>query len=161
MRKHMRILSKLQEKKGGSTLMTMFFCIIVLGIGLFLSDYFRAFTLQENLSDELYRASNLAIKTAMYDSYRIDSVSKYDEDVCYDAFYDYLHDDMNLNSRLEKYADDGELEYRLTINHMELDGDGTRLAIRATIYTPPRYFSQWFTYEFSIRVKSRNMRIDV
>lgn len=154
-----KLKEKLKEESGEVLVSTFILIAVLLALSLFIMDFLRVYTLQENISDDLYRASNLSIKTAMYDSHRIDGVSKYNEDVCRDAFYDYLYSDIGLNGSLELQDSDGGTIYRIDIEDIRLNGDTTRMQVEAKVYTKMMFFpAEW---EFPISVKSRNMRTDI
>lgn len=124
------------------------------------SEVMRVHDLKEHLEDEIYRASNLAIKTAMYDSYRIDSISKFDEQIAVEYFYSYLEKDLDLSSSMEKFQDNGDLAYKLTISDVSVNGDTVRMNVKAIAYAPTLFHlwdSQW---EIPIDILSRNMRTD-
>lgn len=159
-----KVRDKLRCKNGDISIITIALAVLILALGLFISDFLRVYTLQENISDELYRGANLAIKTAMYDSHRQSGVSKYDVDLAEDAFYSYLYDDMGLNRSFEKKKADGGVEYSLSDLEIVMVSGGAgstpRLSVEAVIHTTPVYFGQFFDYEFPVKVKSRNMRVD-
>lgn len=153
------IKDKIKETSGASSVIAVGLIFIFLLIGFFATDALRVFAIQENVSDELYRASNLSIKAAMYDSDRHDAVSHFDENVAKNTFYTCLYENLNLNSNLERW-EDGDLEYRIVIDQLDMDGINSRLSVSATVYSPSKFFNGVVTWDFPVKVKSRNMRVD-
>lgn len=137
----------------------MFFIIFfVVGSTLFLSERLNINGINDHLNNELNRAANLAIKEAMYDSERMDSISKFDEKVAYKAFYDYLYDDLQLDRSLRKYSGE-KLAYTVVIGDLHIDGNTARLYLKATAYVPSM-FGFGMDWQLPIDVRSRNMRVD-
>lgn len=146
-------------KKGSMHIALIFIVIFLLGAALIGIEIFRINGINQHLNDELYRATNLAVKTAMYDSWRQDHISKFDNAIAYEAFYDYLYNELKLNRNLEKY-ENGEEIYNLTINEMNIDGENVRMNVKATA-TAKSIFNFWSeNWIVPIDVTSRNMRVD-
>lgn len=116
--------------------------------------------LKEHLDDEIYRSANLAIKTAMYDSYRIDSTSKYNEEVAEAAFYKYLKENLVLDGNLCRYDEKGKLKYKVVLEKVVIDGESVRMRIKGRAYTDSTWniFDQW---QIPFDILSRNMRTDI
>lgn len=146
----------LKDKSGDLNGFTILLFVMILVIALFLTEYMRVYDLQQHLNDELYRASNLAIKQATLDSYLWDRSSRIDEAVAFDEFYNYLNNDLGLNSALEKY-EDGKLIYSLDIESITPDFDNARLEVHARVFADPAFFSFGLQWEFPIRVLSRRI----
>lgn len=155
----MKIRFFMQDHRGSMQLSLIILLGIIVGIGGVVTEVLRVHGIQEHLSDELYRASNLAIKTAMYDSWRIDHISRFDEDTAMDAFYDYLQNELKLTANNEKIVD-GKVQYKLVVNNISVNGVAVRMHVEATAYSTPIFRFLDFQWELPINVTSRNMRVD-
>lgn len=155
------ILPKLcRDEKGSSYLLILAFTFLILIFFIVGMEVSRVHDIREHIYDEMYRASNLAIKKAMYDSYRIDSSSKFDETIAKNSFEEYLLEDLNLTSSYEKLDEDGNEVYSLKIDDIKLDGDNARMEVKATVYAKPS-FNLWSSnWEIPLNIKSRNIRTD-
>lgn len=149
----------IQDSCGAMHITTLLICVIVAVVALGATEVFRVQGIHEHLQDELYRASNVAIKAAMYDSYRIDGVSRFDESKAVEAFYDYLYNDLGLNSSIEKW-EQGELVYRLKISDIKVNGQTTRMTIDGVAYADTSFNLINQKWEVPVAVTSRNMRVD-
>lgn len=155
----MNMKKLLKSKNGSMHVMVIFITIFLLGGAMIGVEFFRIQSINQHLNDELYRAANLAVKTAMYDSWRQDHISKFDDDLARDAFYDYLYGDLQLDSNLEKY-ENGESVYSVKINEMNIDGENVRMNVKANV-TVETLFNLWGDqWSVPIDVTSRNMRVD-
>lgn len=149
-----------KDERGSLYIFILIFLFLIICVMLITSEVMRVHDLKEHLDDEIYRASNLAIKTAMYDNYRIDSTSKFDEQVAVAYFKDYLKKDLGLNESYEKSADNGETAYKLVINSIDVNGDTVRMNVKATAYSKAM-FNLWDQeWEIPIDILSRNIRTD-
>lgn len=145
-----------KDEKGSLHIALLFVAIFIIAVALLVVEYFRVMGIHQHLDDELYRASNIAVKQAMYDSYMWDEKGKIDETIAIDAFYDYLVNDLGLNSNLEKFENQ-ELVYTLVIKDMRVDSDKARMYVTATAYASPA-FKMWDEkWEIPIKVMSRNI----
>lgn len=156
-----KMLKKSSHDQRGSMFIGVILLVgLIVSLALIVSEVLRVYDLHEHLNDEIYRASNLAIKTAMHDSYRIDGVSKFDEKIAVDYFYSYLENDLKLNASSEKLEDDGDVAYKLVINSVEVNGDTVRMKVKATAYASP-LFNLWNNkWEIPLEIVSRNIRTD-
>lgn len=155
-----KIRKLVKEQSGSLYILTLIFLFLIVFTMLIFTEVLRVHDLKEHLDDEIYRASNLAIKTAMLDSYRIDSRSKFDEQVAIDYFYSYLKKDLELNSKGEQYQSNGDLVYNLVINEIYVNGDTVRMNIKATAYAKP-LFNLWDNkWVIPLDILSRNIRTD-
>ena len=153
-----RLLTKFKSKRGDIGVLPLVIFVVFLAIGGIANEMVRFFAIQDQMSVELNRAVNLCVKTAMYDSYRMDKENHLDPEIAEEAFYDYLHEYMDLDDRFERYSDDDELMYRIKVNTLEINGDTTRATAKGIIYAPG--FFHIGTFELPFNVTSRNQRID-
>lgn len=148
----------LNDKNGSMHLLLIFIICFMIGASLIVSEAFRINSINEHLNDELNRAANISIQAAMYDSYRQDVENKFNEESAEQNFYDYLYNEMQLDSHLRKYSS-GKLVYTVIINELNIDGETGRLNLKATAFVPSLFgFGQDF--EVPINITSRNIRVD-
>lgn len=153
------MLRKLLKCRNGSMhIMLIFIIFFAMGALCFISEALHINGINDHINDELNRAANLAIKEAMYDSYRIDYVGKFNEELAITGFYDYLYDEMGLDNSLRKY-NEGRLAYTIEIKELNIDGDTTRLNLKAITFVPS-LFGFGMDWQLPIDVTSRNMRVD-
>lgn len=156
---------KLRERKGdGSNLMTIALAIFIIGTGVFLCDYMRAFSMQEEISYELYRGINIAMKDAMLDSYRIDSESIYEEAVVEKSFTEYLQTDMGFSKRGNTYTKiDGNDTKTLTLEDFSTSYSNKNPQAEAKLNLQ---IDSWFfkkagmKWDLPIRIKTKNQRTE-
>ena len=154
-----RLIKLINGKRGEMYILVAFVLILALAGALFVSEITRVFNLRQHLSDELYRAANLGVKTAMYDSYMWDSHGHLDEAAAVAAFYDYLRGHLGLNNALETRGDGG-LVYRVVILDIRADKTTARLEVDAVVFAPLAFFTMFGQeWEIPIRVVSRNMAL--
>lgn len=149
----------LTDRRGELIFGVLGFIALLLLLTIVFGEIFKANSMYDKLDDQLNRGVNLAVKTAMYDSYRQDKKNKMDVDVAKREFYNYLHDDMKLNNALEKLSDGQKpYAYKLVIKDVQMDKDA-RMTVKAAVYVPIMGMPgmQW---DLPITVKSRNMRVD-
>lgn len=151
----------LTDRRGELIFGVLGFFALLLLLTIIFGEIFKANSMYDQLDDQLNRGVNLAVKTAMYDSYRQDKKNKMDVDVAKREFYNYLHNDMKLNNALEKLSAGQEpYAYKLIIKDQDVKvDDNARMTVKATAYVPIMGMAsmQW---ELPITVKSRNMRVD-
>jgi hypothetical protein len=151
-------LKKIRSKKGDIGVLAITVFAVILAAGGICNELVRFFVIQDQMSVELNRAVNLCIKTSVYDSYRWDKENHLDPDLAEEAFYDYLHDEMKLDSNFALYSDENELMYRVQVESLRINGDTTRATAAGTVFVPG--FFHIGTFEMPFEVTSRNQRID-
>lgn len=145
------------DRRGAMYTIVALSCVFLILIVMMLSEVLRVFDIRQHLHDELYRASNLAVKTAMLDSYMIDVEGRMNEVVAVTAISDYIRNDLGLNAAYEMLRD-GEIVYTLTILDIRPDGMEAQIEVDAIAFADFRFFrflgQQW---EVPVRVRSRNI----
>lgn len=157
----MRPIKNLMKDKKGD--MVIFLCVLVVstfGLAMLVTEYQKAFGMEDYLETELNRAVNISIKQAMYDSYRQDYSNKLNPSVAKKVFNDYLKQNMGLNDNLEKFSDHSRThEYQIKIKDMQIDGENATMQVEAVAYLPT-IFKGLPEWKLPMNVKSRSMRVD-
>ncbi|HWQ77869.1 MAG TPA: hypothetical protein VN381_03590 [Anaerovoracaceae bacterium] len=153
-----KLLSRIKCRKGDIGVLPITIFVVLLAVGGLCNELVRFFSIQDQMSIELNRAVNLCIKTSVYDSYRRDKENQLDPDLAEDAFYDYLHDYMDLDYNLARYSEENELMYRVRVDSLDINADTARAAATGVVYAPG--FFHIGTFELPFNVTSRNQRID-
>ena len=152
------VISKLlKDKQGAMYTIVAMSCVFLIMTVMILSEVLRVYDIRQHLHDELYRASNIAVKTAMLDSFMWDTEGRMDEAAAVNAFYDYIHNDLGLNAALEM-RQGGEVVYTLVILDIRPDGGDAQIEVDTMAFADLRFFRflgrQW---EVPVRVRSRNI----
>lgn len=147
----------IKDNRGDMYAVVALSCVFLIMVVMILSEVIRVFDIREHLNDELYRAANISVKTAMLDSFMWDREGRMDETVAVNSFNDYLRNDLGLNARLEMVRG-GEVIYELKIIDMRPDGDNARLEVDAIAFADMQFFrflgQRW---QIPIKVVSRNI----
>lgn len=150
----------LKSKKGDMAITVIAMVFIVMGIGMIITEYLKVNGINDHLETGLNRAVNLSIKEAMYDSFRQDYLNKLDTDVAKSKFYAYLHEDLALDSQLEKHqSGQTKYVYRIEIKSIEIDGENAKMKVKA-VASVPCFFMGLSDWQLPVNVGSRNMRVD-
>jgi len=144
--------------------MTIALALFIIGTGVFLIDYMRAFTVQEEISYELYRGINIALKDAMLDSYRIDSESKYDEMTVKSSFQGFLTSDMGYSKAGNTYSKDvGSESYQIAIESFSTSyaNGNPQAEVDATVTIDSWFFKKaGMKWNLPMHLKSKNQRTE-
>lgn len=151
----------LTDKRGGMYIFMLLFLLFVVFAMIIGTEVARVYDIKQNLDDDIYRSANRAIKTAMYEEWRIDGVSKFNESTARSYFYQYLKEDLGLTSSLKKIENGLEV-YQLVIDDLIVDGENARMTVKATAYADPLYLAKIYGQKWVIPIerKSRNIRSD-
>jgi len=145
------------DKRGAMYIIVALSCVFLIMIAMLLSEALRVFDIRQHLQDELYRASNVAVKTAMLDSFMWDAQGRMDEGLAVTAFNDYIRNDLGLNAAYEMWRG-GELIYTLVILDIRPDNAAAQIEVDAIAFADLCYFrflgQKW---EVPINVRSRNI----
>lgn len=124
---------------------------LILFISLFVYDYMKAFTVQENLVEELYSLSNSSIKGAMYSSYYQDQANYFDDELCNELFYSGLESNINLvpkEGAYYCYDKDGSISYVLKIEDMQIKGSKEnakeQIKLTGSVFVHATFLRKWY-----------------
>ena len=133
------------------------FCIIT----VLTVEYYRIYTVKEYIDDEMSRAVNIAVDTAMLDEYRQVHVSFINIDTAKKTFNDYLYNEMQLNSANERF-DNGKFQYRLIIEDTVIEESPAKYTVKGTLQMRPILLEKLVPIDIDIPFKqtSRNQRYE-
>ncbi len=106
----MKIQFSKKECSGMMLIMIIVFVLVTMSVTV--GEFFRIHLLQQDIEYQLQRSANCAVEFAMGDSYRQDKIINLDITEARREFYQYLRDDVGLDSMHRKYKN-GKLVYRL------------------------------------------------
>ena len=150
-----------KSEQGNTTLGYMLASVALLGVVLLLLEFYKVYTVKQNIDIELSRAVNIALDLSMMDIYRRDHVLVLDEGVARDSFFSYLHTELNLDGNLV-YRDEGGKEiFELDIETLFIQGEPPIISMRGSIVFRPTYFGNMYLghIRFPVRAGSHNKRI--
>jgi len=147
----------IKDKKGAMYIIVAFSCVFLIFVVMLILEVLRVYDIRQHLHDELYRASNIAVKAAMLDSFMWDKQGRMDEVLAVNTFNDYMRNDLGLNAAFEMRKE-GETVYNLIILDIRPDRNAAQLTVEAIAFADMRFFGfvgqQW---EIPISVRSRNI----
>ena len=91
-----------KDTKGDLVFGTIIVLIIMMVMGILCGEYIKVHGVYDHVEMGINRAANLAIKTAMYDSYRQDYANQFDPAAASSSFYEYLGECVDLSG--SKYS---------------------------------------------------------
>lgn len=140
-------------------ILAMFIFFIVLFIT---TEYYNIFTIKESVDMDISRALDVSVNLAVKDIDWIKHNSVMDTEKAKDEFQKYLLNDMNLNSRYEKYSDDGELVYQIFIDDMTLQKTPAKFEVSGRIRMKPVTLRSVLPESFDVpfSAESKNTRYD-
>lgn len=143
-------------KTGSAGVSLLIFMLVIMAFATVVGEYMRIHTIQTKVEQQLIQASNIAIETAMHDSYRQDHEGYIDYQVAYDAFYSYLYYEMGLDSSLRLYGNDGELLYQLECGNLGLMETPPAVTFECTLraHSIFSFFTDDIVVPFNIRSKN-------
>lgn len=148
-------------KKAFSNPGFVLFLFVFIVITVFTVEYYRMYTIKEYIDDEMSRAVNIAVDTAMLDEYRQVHISFIDVATAKKAFDDYIHNEMKLNSSNERF-DDGKFQYRLIINEEVVEASPAKYTVKGILRMRPILLENLAPVDIDIPFKqtSRNQRYE-
>lgn len=148
----------LNDEKGDVLVSSLIVLFIVFMMAFFALYGSHLYDMHEQISEEVERSLNLAIKEAMQDGRRLDAESYIDSNDTKEFFYDSLKKDMGLNESF-KMIKDGKVIYSLKINNIEIEEEEARAKAKgiATYEANFGFFKK--DIDIPINVKSKNMRL--
>ncbi len=124
----------LQNRKGDAFIFIIILVFFIITLSAILIEYFRMESLYQQVEYVLQRGVNTAVEYAMLDEYRRDGYSEMDTTVAEEKLYEYLHESMELDASLNKYAG-GEWDYQLEIESIQATESPPRLTLDGAIKT--------------------------
>ncbi|WP_313559035.1 hypothetical protein [Ruminiclostridium cellobioparum] len=129
-----KIKRVLQNRRGDTFIFIIILVFFILTLSAILIEYFRMESLYQQVEYVLQRGVNSAVEYAMLDEYRRDGVARMDTAAAEEKLYEYLHESMELDAGLNKYADD-QWDYQLEIENVHATESPPRLTLEGTLKT--------------------------
>ena len=124
----------LQDRKGDAFVFILILIFFILTFSAILIEYSRMESLYQKVEYVIQRAVNSAVEYAMQDEYRRDGYARMDTEIAEKKLYEYLHESMELDSGLNKYAD-GQWVYELEIVSINTAESPPRLMLNGALKT--------------------------
>lgn len=151
---------KAKDKKyGDGIIMTMMLVFFVIIFVVLIGEVYRVHILQQEIEYQLQRCVNCAVEYAMGDSYRQDRIVNLDVDAAKSKFYEYLSEDVGLDSGYRKVKD-GQEEYKIAFERVSGTSNPAVFNVKGTAYANSIFtiFSSGIRIPFDI--SSTNYRLD-
>lgn len=129
-----KIKRVLQNRRGDTFIFIIILVFFILTLSAILIEYFRMESLYQQVEYVLQRGVNSAVEYAMLDEYRRDGVARMDTAAAEEKMYEYLHESMELDAGLNKYADD-QWDYQLEIENVHATESPPRLTLDGALKT--------------------------
>jgi len=129
-----KIKRVLQNRRGDTFIFIIILVFFILTLSAILIEYFRMESLYQQVEYVLQRGVNSAVEYAMLDEYRRDGVARMDTAAAEEKLYEYLHKSMELDTGLNKYAND-EWDYQLEIENVHATESPPRLTLDGALKT--------------------------
>ena len=151
-----------RSESGMATFGFLFASFLALGVFLLLFEFYRIYTIVQNVDIELSRAVNIAVDLSMMDEYRRDRELVLDVDKAYESFYSYLHSELKLDGNHVFHDKNGKAVFRLEISDLAILAAPPGIRARAHIELRPTYFGNFYldSMRFPVGAASQNRRID-
>lgn len=129
-----KIKRVLQNRRGDTFIFIIILVFFILTLSAILIEYFRMESLYQQVEYVLQRGVNSAVEYAMLDEYRRDGIARMDTAAAEEKLYEYLHESMELDAGLNKYADE-EWDYQLEIEDVHATESPPRLTLDGALKT--------------------------
>ena len=135
--------------------MVFFLVTFIVTVG----EFYRIHIMQQDIDMHLQRTVNCAVEYAMGDSYRQDKITNLNVGLARSKFYEFLGEDMGLDSRNRKYSG-GECIY--TLYFTSVNGTSNPAVFTVKGYAKARSLFTFLTGEIEIpfSISSTNFRTD-
>ncbi|WP_238473030.1 hypothetical protein [Desulforamulus profundi] len=108
----------MNNRKGDVFLFILILVFFILTLAVILSEYFRIESLYQQAEYVIQRGVNSSVEYAMQDDYRRDGCSRMDSALAQETLYEYFHENMGLDSELNKYAGN-QWVYQLEVERID------------------------------------------
>lgn len=124
----------LKNRKGDAFVFILILVFFIMTLAAVLIEYKRMESLYQQIEYTLQRGVNSAVEYAIRDAYRKDGYVLLDTAEAEEKLYEYLHENMELDSELNKYVD-GEWVYELEIKNIQVTESPPRLMFNGLLRT--------------------------
>lgn len=124
----------LKNRRGDTFVFIIILVFFILTLAAILIEYLRMESLYQQIEYVLQRGVNSAVEYSIKDEYRRDGYVLLDTEVAEEKLYEYLHESMELDAELNKYAGT-QWNYRLEIERIHATESPPRLTLDGEIRT--------------------------
>ena len=157
----MNLFNRLRKENGVMSLGYMLASLLILGIILLLFEFYRIYTIKQNLDVELSRAVNIALDLSMMDIYRRDHQLELDAGSAKDHLFSYLNNELKLDGNLRYHDSKGKEVFELNIDDLFIQKAPPVIKLRVSVIIKPTYFGNMYldNIRFTVKAASQNNRI--
>ncbi len=149
----------LQNRRGDAFVFILILVFFILTLSAILIEYFRMESLYQQVEYVLQRGVNTSVEYAMLDEYRRDGYARMDSDLAEKKLYEYLHESMELDSGLNKYAGE-QWTYEMEIERTDATDTPPRLTLNGTLKTRSIFSFLTGDVRLPFSISSVNNRIE-
>jgi hypothetical protein len=149
----------MNNRKGDVFLFILILVFFILTLAVILSEYFRIESLYQQAEYVIQRGVNSSVEYAMRDDYRRDGYSRMDSALAEETLYAYFHENMGLDSELNKY-DGNQWVYQLEVERIDATDSPPCLTLTGTLKTRSVFNFLSGTIRLPFTISSVNIRIE-
>lgn len=149
----------MNNRKGDVFLFILILIFFILTLAVILSEYFRIESLYQQAEYVIQRGVNSSVEYAMQDDYRRDGCSRMDSALAQETLYEYFHENMGLDSGLNKYAGN-QWVYQLEVERIDATDSPPCLTLAGTLKTRSVFNFLSGTIRLPFTISSANIRIE-
>ena len=149
----------MNNRKGDVFLFILILVFFILTLAVILSEYFRIESLYQQAEYVIQRGVNSSVEYAMRDDYRRDGYSRMDSALAQETLYAYFHENMGLDSELNKYAGN-QWVYQLEVERIDATDSPPCLTLTGALKTRSVFNFLSGTIRLPFTISSVNIRIE-
>lgn len=148
-----------RKKNGSGLLFVMILVFFLITFIVTVGEFYRIHIIQQEVEYNLQRTVNCAVEYAMGDSYRQDKIVNLNVELAKKTFYNFLKDDMGLDSENRKYKR-GKLIYTLKFNEINGNSNIAVFTVKGTASARSLFSFLTGNVEIPFNISSTNFRTD-
>lgn len=149
----------INDRKGDVFLFILILVFFILTLAVIISEYSRIESLYQQAEYVVQRGVNSSVEYAMRDDYRRDGYSRMDSALAQEMLYAYFHENMGLDSELNKYAGN-QWVYQLEIERIDTTDSPPCLTLAGALKTRSVFNFLSGTIRLPFTISSVNIRIE-
>jgi hypothetical protein len=149
----------MNNRKGDVFLFILILVFFILTLSVILSEYFRIESLYQQVEYVIQRGVNSSVEYAMRDDYRRDGYSRLDSALAEETLYAYFHENMGLDSELNRYAGN-QWVYQLEVERIDATDSPPCLTLTGALKTRSVFNFLSGTIRLPFTISSVNIRIE-
>ncbi len=149
-----------RKRKCSGTILIMIMVFFMVTFCVTVGEFYRIHILQQDIEYQLQRSVNCAVEFAMGDSYRQDKITNLDVALAKKEFYQYLSEDVGLDSSFRKYKN-GKMTYRLYFSTITGNSQPAELTVAGRAEADSLFtFLTGAKIKIPFEISSTNYRVD-